>query len=413
MPIKPAILLLFLPCLLSAVGLFMSIWIILPAPTISLLYLAVGTPEISPWLIIINGIAILLNSLKINQGWPYNLSLIGSILALFLSLLPLIQLPAANTQIAADFQTVLGVNYLDKIPASTQAKFRTQPFILKDTLQGITLKEVRINRGIEFAKHDQEKLEINLYRPIEIGKYPGIIILYGGGWQRGNPNYNEEFSRYMAAQGYTVVAIDYRHAPKYQFPAQIEDVKTALSYIKTHANEWEIDLDRIALLGRSAGAQLATLYAYNSDINSEVLPIRAVVNYYGPNNLTMGYNDPPFPDPLNVRSILRDFIGGTPKEFSELYRQASPANYVKPKLPASLLVYAGRDHIVQAKFGRGMYQKLQATGNRVILLEIPWAEHAFDTVFNGVSNQLALYYTERFLAYFLMSADPPTINQTN
>lgn len=73
--------------------------------------------------------------------------------------------------------------------------------------EGITVKEVRINRAIEFAKHDQEKLEINLYRPIEIGKYPGIIILYGGAWQRVNPNYNEEFSRYMAAQGYAVVAI--------------------------------------------------------------------------------------------------------------------------------------------------------------------------------------------------------------
>ncbi|OCQ92159.1 esterase [Oscillatoriales cyanobacterium USR001] len=401
MQIKITILSLLIPWLLSIVGLLMSIWIILPAPTISLLYLAVGTPEISPWLIVINAIAILLNALIINQSRVSRLSLICSLLAMFISFLPLLQLPTANAKIAADFQRILGVDYLTKIPESTQAKFRDRAFILIDAFRGIPLKKVRIDRGIEFANYNGEKLQLNFYRPLEIGKYPTIIILYGGGWRKGNPDDNEEFSRYMAAQGYCVVAIDYRHSPKYHFPAQIEDVKTALAYLKTHANEWEIDLERIAMLGRSAGAQLATLYAYNSDL----LPIRAVVNYYGPNNLTMGYNDPPFPDPLNVRSILRDFIGGTPKEFPELYDRASPANYVKPKLPASLLVYAGRDRVVQPKFGRGMYQKLQSTGNRAILLEIPWAEHAFDAVFNGVSNQLALYYTERFLAYFLLSSD--------
>jgi acetyl esterase/lipase len=53
------------------------------------------------------------------------------------------------------------------------------------------------------------------------------------------------------------VAIDYRHAPKYRFPAQLEDVQAALSYIKTHAGDWEIDPERIALMGRSAGAHLA------------------------------------------------------------------------------------------------------------------------------------------------------------
>jgi acetyl esterase/lipase len=139
--------------------------------------------------------------------------------------------------------------------------------------------------------------------------------------------------------------------------------------------------------------------------DSSVLPVRAVVNYYGPNDLIRGYNDPPFPDAIDVRAVLRAFLGGTPDELKELYRRASPINYVKPNLPPSLLVYAGRDHIVQAKFGRSLYERLRATGDHAILLEIPWAEHAFDAVFNGPSNQLALYYTERFLAHALNSSD--------
>jgi acetyl esterase/lipase len=194
-----------------------------------------------------------------------------------------------------------------------------------------------------------------------------------------------------------VWAIAYRHAPRYRFPAQIEDVQAALAFIQQHATEYETDLERIALLGRSAGAHLAMLAAYRPDAPR----IRAVVNYYGPVNLTKGYYDLPHPDPIDVRAVLKAFLGGSPDELPELYRQASPISYVSQPQPPSLLVYGGQDHIIQAKFGRTLGDRLQAVGSQVIFLEIPWAEHAFDAVFNGVSNQLALYYTERFLAWAL------------
>ena len=396
----------FISWFLSAIGLFLSLWVIVPAPTMFLYPLAVGAPEISPWLVGINTIALLLNLLRRHQRKVYIILLICNLLALILGLLPLIQFPAANAAIATQVQALLGENYLAGAPQAHRAQLRPQPFILADAFRGIPIKEVRIDRAIVFANPDGVSLQLNLYRPVQIGKYPAIITLYGGAWQRGNAGSNEEFSRYMAAQGYCVVAIDYRHAPKYRFPAQLDDVQAALSYIKTHAGDWEIDLDRIALMGRSAGAHLAMLTAYDSS----VLPVRAAVNYYGPNDLIRGYNDPPFPDAINVRAVLRAFLGGTPDELNDLYRQASPINYIKPNLPPSLLVYPGRDHIVQVKFGRSLYQRLRATGDRAILLEIPWAEHAFDAVFNGPSNQLALYYTERFLAHTLKSSDYQPIN---
>jgi acetyl esterase/lipase len=391
----------FISWFLSAIALFLSLWVIVPAPTMFLYPLAVGAPEISPWLVAINTIALLLNLLRRHQGKVYIILLICNLFALILGLLPLMQFPAANAAVATQMQAVLGENYLAAVPQADRAQLRPQPFILADTFRGIAIRDVRIDRTIVFANPDGVSLKLNLYRPMQIGKYPAIITLYGGAWQRGNPDYNEEFSRYIAAQGYCVVAIDYRHAPKYRFPAQLEDVQAALSYIKTHAGDWEIDPDRIALMGRSAGAHLAMLTAYGSS----VLPVRAVVNYYGPNDLIRGYNEPPFPDAINVRAVLRAFLGGTPDELNELYRRASPINYIKPNLPPSLLVYAGRDHIVQPKFGRSLYERFRATGARAILLEIPWAEHAFDAVFNGPSNQLALYYTERFLAHALKSSD--------
>lgn len=392
--------LLFIPWLLSTIALFLSIWIILPAPTFFLLPLGVGAPEISPWLIGGNVLALILILFKLHQSWLYNIPLIASLLGLLLSVLPLLQFPSANARIANEMQTILGADYLAKVPQTALIQMRRQPFVLADAFRGIQTTEVRIDRHITFANPDNVKLTLNVYRPLAKGKYPTIIIIYGGAWRSGTPNNDEKFSCYMASQGYSVLAIDYRHAPKYKFPVQLEDVKTALSYIQTHADSLEVDRSRIALMGRSAGAHLAMLAAYQSD----AIPVRAVVNYYGPVNFTKGYYDPPFPDPINTRDVLENFLGGTPEELKELYQQASPINYVRPNLPPSLLVYAGRDHLVKPTFGRQLYAQLRENGDRAIWLEIPWAEHAFDAVFNGVSNQLALYYTERFLAWALKSS---------
>ncbi|MEL7475475.1 MAG: alpha/beta hydrolase, partial [Cyanobacteria bacterium J06555_12] len=213
---------------------------------------------------------------------------------------------------------------------------------------------------------------------------------------------NAEFNRYMASQGYTVVALDYRHAPQFRFPAQIEDVWTALAWIDERAERYNIDRDRLAVLGRSAGAQLAMLLAYSKEPPiADLPPIRAVVSFYGPVNLASGYRQPPIPDPIDTRQTLEILLGGSPDEVPELYRQASPISYVRPNLPPSLLIYGGRDLVVKAEYGRELAQTLEATGNTVAWIEIPWADHAFDTIFNGVSSQLSLYYIERFLAWTL------------
>ncbi len=383
----------YIPLLLGIVGLFLGIWIIIPAPTFSLLPLSVGAPEVSPWLLAINAIALLLTSFLL-KGWLFDLGLICSLLGLCLSVLPLIQLPAANAQFAAEMETVLGKDYLKNLP---QTQMRSQPLVLKDVFRGIPQPEVRIKRGIIFASPDGVDLTLNIYRPLLKGKYPALIVIYGGAWRSGTPSSYEQFNYYMAAQGYSVLAIDYRHTPEYKFPTQLEDVRSALQYIQDHANDLEVDTDRMAIMGRSAGGHLATLAAYQQN----TIPFKAVIGYYGAVNLTEGYYDLPFPDPINIQAVLHDFLGGTPKEFPELYHKASPINYPRPDLPPSLLVYAGRDHLVQAKFGQQLYNKLRANDNHVVFLEIPWAEHAFDAVFPGISNQLALYYTERFLAWAL------------
>ena len=396
-PVRLLSVLQFIPLFLSAIGFLISLWIVVPAPTRILLILGVGAPEVSPWLVGINAIALLLLVPNLSTNWLYSGPIVCSLLGLLFSLLPLIQFPAANAQFTAEMQTALGADYLAQIPPPMQTQLRPHPLNLVEAFRGIPIGEIQIERGIVFANPDGEPLKLNSYRPTHRGKYPAIVIIYGGAWQTGSPDDHEAFSRYLAAQGYSVVAIDYRHAPQYRFPTQLEDVNAALSYIQTHTDDFDINPERVALLGRSAGAQLATISAYQSS----PFPVRAVVHYYGPVDLVRGYYNPPIPDPIDTLAILRAFLGGTPDEQSALYQKASPIQYVKPDLPPSLLVYGSRDHVVKPSFGRQLYQKLNATGNQAILLDIPWAEHAFDAIFHGVSNQLALYYTERFLAWAL------------
>lgn len=385
-----------IPLLWGIVGLFLSIWIIIPAPISSLFPLAVGAPEVSPWLFAVNAIALLLTILLL-KGWLFNLVLVCSVFGLLLSLVPLFKLPTTNARFATEMEKVLGKDYVKEIPETLQAKMRPQPFILSNVFRGISQPKVRIERGIIFANPDGVKLKLNTYHPLAKGKYPTLIVIYGGGWRNGTPDNNERFSCYMANLGYTVIAIDYRHAPKYTFPSQLEDIHTALNYIQTHADKLEVDINRLAIMGRSAGGLLATLAAYQAD----AIPFKAVVSYYGAVDLTKGYYHPPVPNPLDTISILLDFLGGTPAELLELYQKASPINYPRPNLPPTLLVYGSRDRVVQKEIAEKLQGKLQANDNLAILLTIPWAEHAFDAVFSGISNQVALYHTERFLAWAL------------
>ncbi|MHC5730167.1 MAG: alpha/beta hydrolase, partial [Nostoc sp.] len=172
---------------------------------------------------------------------------------------------------------------------------QTHPFDLVNFFRGIPLGKMRHQKDIIFASPAGVPLKMEVYQPSEVGKYPAVVVIYGGAWQYGNPHANSEFNQYLANHGYTVFAIDYRHAPKYRFPSQLDDVRTALNFVRKHAAEYEADPERIILFGRSAGAHLAMLAAYQPDAP----PIRAVVNYYGPVNLTEGYKTPPNPDPIH------------------------------------------------------------------------------------------------------------------
>ncbi len=350
----------WLVLLLATTLFFLAIWMIVPAPTMTLLAFSVGAPEVSP-LLLMPAIAVAVLAWR-GRGRVRRTALVLALVSAGLFTMPMAQYP------------------------------RNVPFSISTLLAGVDLGQSRLTRGVAFAAPAGVQLTADIYQPLSNGPFPAVVQIYGGAWQRGTPGNDAVLAARLASRGYVVFAIDYRHAPAWQWPAQLDDVQTALAWVREHAEEYGADGSRLALLGRSAGAQLAMVAGLTDP------GIRAVVSYYGPVNLTQGWRQPPRPDPIGSRAVLEAFIGGTPDQMPERYRDASPITYVTANAPRTLLIYGSRDHIVQPQYGRNLHAALTAAGNQSEYVEIPWGDHAFDALPAGLSGQVAIYYTERFLA---------------
>jgi acetyl esterase/lipase len=371
--------------------LLLAVWVVVPAPSMALLVLGVAVPELSPVLL---AITLAVGALMAIAGGG-TLRMTGcaqALLAAGLLAVPLVQLPGTVRRFD---EAMSAAGVVD--PDAGSGRRRVAPFSAVDLVFGLDVGESQISRDVALASPDGEPLTVDVYRPSRMSSrlFPVIVQIYGGGWQRGEPSDDSRFSEYFASRGYAVFAIDYRHAPRWQWPTQLEDVRTALAWVAAHATDYGADPKRAVYVGRSAGAQLALMAAYTT---SE-LPALAVIDFYGPTNLTEGWRMPPSPDPLPVRPTLEAYLGGTPDELPGQYQDASPVTHVTPAVPPTLLLYGARDHIVEARFGRELHERLREAGVTSVLLELPWAEHGFDLAPRGLGLQLSLYYVERFIEW--------------
>ena len=158
------------------------------------------------------------------------------------------------------------------------------------------LDEVRAEKGhspstlrkdIEYARVGEVSLKLDANIPEGTGPFPAVIIVHGGGFTAGNKQkFVTPIFEPLSHGGFAWFSIDYRLAPKFPFPAAIEDVDQAIEYVKTHAPEYKVDPKRVALLGESAGGHLVSYVGTQSDRRWSVA---AVVSFYGPHNLMGKY----------------------------------------------------------------------------------------------------------------------------
>lgn len=221
---------------------------------------------------------------------------------------------------------------------------------LCSSLSAETPTDLQISKDICYTTVDNQPLHLDIIRVPAKSPQPLVICIHGGGWGAGTKQDMLEMSLGLAKVGYCVATVDYRLAPKHRFPAAVRDVKSALQYLREHAQELNIDPKRIGVIGSSAGGHLALMLAtttpdidsIKASASSNPTPIRATISIAGPTDLSA-------PLPHQSEIVVENFIGKKRAEAPELCRQASPIVFVNRYSSPILFIHGDRDEIVPYK----------------------------------------------------------------
>lgn len=231
------------------------------------------------------------------------------------------------------------------------------------------------------------------------GIYPAVIWVHGGGWSDENLNRKYLPSRELAdlaKKGYVTASIDYRLCQEAPFPAQIEDCKAAVRFLRAKATEYQIDSERIAAWGESAGGHLVDLMAYSDDTEfmDGTYPefssrLQGVIPWYAPADMRM----------VRESSELcqRLFAYEDEEVRSRMMEAASPIFYAGRKNPPTLLMHGDADRLVSYESSLEMYEALKKAGNPVELITVSGQGHGF---FDGEEYYQKIY---EFLDWVLRS----------
>lgn len=240
-----------------------------------------------------------------------------------------------------------------------------------------------ILRDVTYCTYDGVESKMDLYFPIKFGTSPSpaLIYVHGGAWIFGNKEVNTGTPDIpeLLSRGYVIATVNYRLAPDHKFPAQIEDIKCAVRYLRTNAERYNIDPNNIGAWGDSAGGHLVSLLALTNESagfdKGQYLEypsnIKAVVDYFGPTNLT----DPNF---YNIYSIALQEIFGS----YENMVNASPVKYVKKESPPFLIFQGDRDIIVFQDQSEELYNKLITENATATIVIVKGGTHGFVDVGN-------------------------------
>jgi len=247
-----------------------------------------------------------------------------------------------------------------------------------------TLRAGAIHRDIPYGHAAGETLLLDAHIPDTPGPHPIAILVHGGGWSRGDkagsdkPGDGADITPWFApltAANFTWFSINYRHAPQHRWPAALEDVQTAIRWIKAHAADYRGDPQRIALFGHSAGGHLVCLAATLADDSTRV---QAVVGFAPVTDFETDVAHRGGQLSTSLQALFDLPAAPTPESLAIL-RAASPLTHVKPGLPPFLLLHGDADKTVRIEQSLAFQQKLRAGGVRCDLITLPGAAHGLLT----------------------------------
>lgn len=246
-----------------------------------------------------------------------------------------------------------------------------------------------LRSDIEFAQVGNLRLTLDAFVPEGPGPFPTCILVHGGGFVRGDKqSFIKPLFAPLSQAGFTWFTINYRLAPEHRWPACADDVETAIRWVRAHAPEYKVDLNRLALIGESAGGHLVSYVGCHGATD---LGLAAVVPFYGPHDLELQ---------VKTRQALGEsmqaLLGLTTlndEAWSRL-RAASPSSYVRSGAPPFLLIHGTKDAQVPYEQSVRFQQQMQAAGNKCDLITVAEGAHGM-----GSWEKLGSDYQQQLLAW--------------
>lgn len=238
-----------------------------------------------------------------------------------------------------------------------------------------------IREGIAYSRQHVDARTLDLFLPDSQANGCGILWIHGGGWRAGARAGWHEVAKHFCQHGFACASIDYRLAPAWPFPAQIEDVRLALRYLRSRADDLGFAPDRIAAAGSSAGGHLAALVATVGPEDPlgltpelalrDTRPNAAIC--YCPVTYMRRFIDPS----AELLSAVTDLMGATPEEAPALYLEASPCERIDGSEPPFLFLHGDADTTVPLEHSTEMARRLQAAGGNARVVVLPGVGHGF------------------------------------
>ena len=251
---------------------------------------------------------------------------------------------------------------------------------------------VRVQTDLAYALAGGDTLRLDLATPPGRGPHPVVVLLHGGGWEGGDRRAMHDLLGLLAARGYAAATVGYRltAAPRNVFPAAVQDVRCAVRWLRGRADGFDLDPDRVGVLGFSAGAHLASMLGVAAHVGAlDAAPssrdgaaclgdagaspaVQAVVSVAGPQDLRVNG-----PYTAEQARLVTNFLGVFPGDAPDVAALASPILHVSERAAPFLLVHGTRDDLVPVEHARRMRDALRSAGVPASLLELREAGHGF------------------------------------
>ena len=228
-----------------------------------------------------------------------------------------------------------------------------------------------------------ERNELDLFLPKDEGEKlrPAVMVIHGGAWRSGDKKQLRMLAELFARRGYVAAAINYRLAPKYSYPAQLDDCQRAVRWLRKNAKEYKIDPKRFGAAGASAGGHLALLLGTRetrNDSDPELKGIsskvQCVLSIFGPTDFTDERYVQASRNPIHGK-VLIEFVGKPYDEAPNLWKEVSPLHHVSPDDAPTLIIHGDQDPLVPLEQSEKFAEALKKVKVEVQLVVIKGMGH--------------------------------------